>query len=312
MKMNTRCRSLTLLLVAFLFLNCEFLRTLVKFDDLPRKLRRFKDDGDATSRSDVLTVQQNNSLNFTTIKKLLGKLRSFKEILEVKSRKDLFSVQPNGGGFSKANSQPLRITSTSIREKDVIWNDNLKHVTIASANADTMKGYPTKHVPQTTTTHELSTKNLSIYPKSSEKYSGYGDMNCKRNQNRSVFAKIFEHWIELAKKENIEYFLTCGTLLGVYRNGDLIPDDRDMDVLVNRKDFLKIKKYSSKKKFNPYAHEINIYVHNDFYEPFEKRRRFKCSGEVCELYRVSQKNFPFFKLHSTYSTSHIRMIQISA
>ena len=142
----------------------------------------------------------------------------------------MFSVQPNDGGVSKANSQPLRVTSTPLTEKGVFWNDNLKHVTIASAKADTMKVNPTKHVPKTTTTQEPIAKNLSIYPKNTEKDSGYGDTNCKRAENISVFAKIFEHWMELAKKENIEYFLTCDTFLGAYRNGDMIPNDWDMDV----------------------------------------------------------------------------------
>ena len=60
------------------------------------------------------------------------------------------------------------------------------------------------------------------------------------------------------------------------------------------KDFPKIKKCSSK-KLNPHVDEINVYVHNDFNEPFEKRRKFKCNGEICEMYRVSQKNVPTFK-----------------
>ena len=119
-----------------------------------------------------------------------------------------------------------------------------------------------------------------IYPKKSGNNSIYGDRNCPGNKYRNILAKLFERWKALAKRENVDYLLTCGTLLGSYRNGDLIPYDNDMDVLINREDFPKIRKYHSKRKFIGNEREIFIFVNRDFYLPYEKRRRFSCTGKV--------------------------------
>lgn len=42
---------------------------------------------------------------------------------------------------------------------------------------------------------------------------------------------------KIFKEMNVEYWLTCGTLLGFYRDGDFIGHDKDTDICVNSKDF---------------------------------------------------------------------------
>ena len=119
-----------------------------------------------------------------------------------------------------------------------------------------------------------------IYPNDTNDFSMYGDENCPTNKDRNILAKIFEKWIEITKRQNIEYFLTCGSLLGSYRNGNIIPHDTDIDVLINREDFNKIKSYHTKKKFKGTERDFFVYINRDFYLPYEKRRRFSCKGKV--------------------------------
>ena len=116
------------------------------------------------------------------------------------------------------------------------------------------------------------------------KNSNYGDNTCRDNSNRAAFTKIFKTWLEIAKKYNITYFLTTGTLLGAWRNQDLIPYDQDMDVLIDAKDNEKIDKLKTKRNTprtdtNPY-----IIIQEDWKLPYAKRRRFKCNGEQVSRY----------------------------
>lgn len=201
---------------------------------------------------------------------LLQKLRNFHQVMKVtRPPRVVFTVTQNNRKGSSNTPQTYGNKYWRTKDNTATWNDNLKRVTTGT-KTDNIKVYPSK------------THDLNIYPKTDEKYSGYGEISsCKKNPNRFILAKLFEYWMKLAEKEKIEYFLTCGTLLGAYRNGDIIPHDTDMDILVNRNDFLKIKKHRTRKKFTGFENEISIYVNKDFYQPYAKRRRFKCSGKVC-------------------------------
>jgi len=123
-----------------------------------------------------------------------------------------------------------------------------------------------------------------VYPNNTEDFSLYGDESCPLNKDRNILAKLFEKWIDIAHRENIDYFLTCGSLLGSYRNGNLIPYDSDVDLLINRKDFEKIKKYHTKKRFKGTERDIFIYINRDFYSSYKERRRFSCTGKEVPAY----------------------------
>ena len=123
-----------------------------------------------------------------------------------------------------------------------------------------------------------------IYPNNTKDFSVYGDESCALNKDRNILAKLFEKWIDIARRENIEYFLTCGSLLGAYRNGNLIPYDSDLDLLINREDFEKIKPYHTKKKFKGTERDIFIYINRDFYLSYKERRRFSCTGKVSAVF----------------------------
>ena len=202
---------------------------------------------------------------------LLEKLRNIHEVVKVTRRPKVdFKVEQHNGEEKLNSAQTHDNNYWPTKHETAVWNDELKSVTTGDIKTDNMEAYPSKKI------------DLDIYPKTDENYSGYGEISsCKKNLDRFTLAKLFEYWRKLAERENIEYFLTCGTLLGAYRNGDIMPYDTDIDILVNRSDFLKIKKHRTRKKFSGFENEINIYVQKDFYQPYEKRRRHMCSGKVC-------------------------------
>lgn len=120
----------------------------------------------------------------------------------------------------------------------------------------------------------------SVYPTTSSNFSMYGDGSCPHHKYRKIYAKLFEKWMEIAKAEELEYFLACGTLLGSMRNGNLIPYDGDMDILISREDFHKVSKHDSNRTFVGTESQVFVYVHRDFHLPYEQRRRFSCKGKV--------------------------------
>eukprot|EP00794_Sanderia_malayensis_P007914 gene7914-8769_t len=123
------------------------------------------------------------------------------------------------------------------------------------------------------------------YMKNIGNHTIYGDANCGGNPDRNVLNKIFTRWKIMAKESGLEYFLSCGTLLGSFRNGDLIPHDTDMDVLIHRRDYKKIKKYISKRNFTGYENDFHFVIQEDFRRPYESRRRFTCQGKLVPSYR---------------------------
>ena len=54
--------------------------------------------------------------------------------------------------------------------------------------------------------------------------------------------RILDELDRLAKKHNLRYFLTAGTLLGAVRHKGFIPWDDDIDVVMTTKDYKKLKK----------------------------------------------------------------------
>ena len=48
--------------------------------------------------------------------------------------------------------------------------------------------------------------------------------------------KILDYGIKLLKKRNINYWIDCGTLLGIVRDKNLLPWDKDLDVSILKQD----------------------------------------------------------------------------
>lgn len=61
--------------------------------------------------------------------------------------------------------------------------------------------------------------------------------------------KMLINFKNFCKKEDIQYFLISGSLIGSVRNGGLIPWDDDIDIGILKKDAYKLKKYVDKNYF---------------------------------------------------------------
>ena len=112
--------------------------------------------------------------------------------------------------------------------------------------------------------------------------SVYGELGCPKNPNRKDFYEILRHWIQISKQNNIEYVLACGSLLGAMRDGDVIPYDSDVDVLVEHSYFSILERLSVKRDFNPSDGKIRLVVQPEFVLniSMDDRRRFNCEGKV--------------------------------
>ena len=112
--------------------------------------------------------------------------------------------------------------------------------------------------------------------------SVYGDIGCPNNPWKKDFYELFRHWIQISKQYNIKYVLACGSLLGAMRDGDVIPYDSDIDVLVEHSYFSILERLSVKRDFNPSDGKIRLVVQPEFplNISIDKRRMFNCEGKV--------------------------------
>ena len=131
--------------------------------------------------------------------------------------------------------------------------------------------------------------------------SVYGEVGCPDNPWRKALKKLLLHWIQISKQNNIEYVLACGSLLGAMRDGDVIPYDSDIDILVDQNYFSIFKRLSSKRGFSTSDEKIRLVVQPEFTLniPVEVRKRFTCQGEV----RI------YFLLNPLSPNIHIQILQ---
>lgn len=105
---------------------------------------------------------------------------------------------------------------------------------------------------------------------------------CPRNKDRQSFAALLAHWHMLATFHKIPYVIGCGSLLGQYRDGDIIPWDEDVDVLVDIQKFKALEVFGGKRDFEQgYDDKIHFVVQQEFERRKEDdRTRLSCTGKV--------------------------------
>ena len=109
----------------------------------------------------------------------------------------------------------------------------------------------------------------------------YGQFGCKEKTFfKNQLKVLFTSWIDLTLKHNISYTLFAGSLLGAIRNGDMIPYDYDMDVLVDIKYFPLLESISEKRNFKPDGQTTHFVVQPGFNhsQPLNNLRFFTCDG----------------------------------
>ncbi len=95
--------------------------------------------------------------------------------------------------------------------------------------------------------------------------------NYDADQLKATQVEILKDIINITKRENLDYFIIAGTLIGAIRHQGFIPWDDDIDIAMTRKDYEALKKiinteYSDKYFMQDYDTEPN------FYMPFGKLR----------------------------------------
>ena len=105
---------------------------------------------------------------------------------------------------------------------------------------------------------------------------------CPRNTNREEFKTLLRSWHFLADSHGIEYVIAMGSLLGQYRNNDLIPWDEDVDVLVDQTYYKVLKRFSQERNFKQGDdRDFHLVVHPEFETKLEDdRQRWNCEGKV--------------------------------
>ena len=101
---------------------------------------------------------------------------------------------------------------------------------------------------------------------------------CPPNPYRTVLKNLLRYWVNLSNGHNINTFTCGGSLLGVHRNGDIIPYDRDIDLCMSHKEFYKLQPLESRKPFNYRDHRIHIALQKDFSKDASDRIRVDCWG----------------------------------
>ena len=114
------------------------------------------------------------------------------------------------------------------------------------------------------------------------KNSFYGELGCPDNPWREDLHDLLRTWVRISKQNNIEYVLAYGSLLGAMRDGDVIPYDSDIDILVNVNYFSIIKSLSVERNFNSSDGKIRLVIQPEFALniPMEVKKRFDCQGKV--------------------------------
>jgi len=70
---------------------------------------------------------------------------------------------------------------------------------------------------------------------------------------------ILEYGVQLLKDRNINYWLDCGTLLGIVRDQSLLPWDKDLDISILKKDLSESDIANIVIKSRSDGYEVNVY-----------------------------------------------------
>ena len=101
---------------------------------------------------------------------------------------------------------------------------------------------------------------------------------CRENPFRERFEILLRTWLSIAARRHITYFICYGSLLGLFRDGEPIPFDHDMDVCIFRKDLYKLELEDEPKPFNPNDGNTHIIYQKHCHHPKPDTPRRTCQG----------------------------------
>ena len=204
----------------------------------------------------------------------------------VKSRdKGIRTGNENASDDKLRKALELSIESTFNRHltKSPLLENNLSFPFGNTGNAKpttTMPSSDSKPILSTTSPH--SSKQIADITEQPVRKSIYGELGCPDNPWREDLSELFRAWSNISKQNQIEYVLACGSLLGAMRDGDVIPYDSDIDILVDINYFSTMKRLSVRRNFNSEDGKIRLVVQPEFSLNIrvDERKRFDCNGKV--------------------------------
>ena len=119
---------------------------------------------------------------------------------------------------------------------------------------------------------------IKIHRRKPRGISTYGK-GCKDNPNKVLIKALFRKWTRIASSFSIPYVISYGSLLGYYRNGDVIPYDTDTDVLVDAREYEHLQSIANKRNFFDKDKHYHLVVQEDFQTRNQSQRvRKSCQG----------------------------------
>jgi len=120
-----------------------------------------------------------------------------------------------------------------------------------------------------------------INNKEGRPYAQYGDGSCETAVNQTIILDLFKKWIKLADQLNITYNLGDGCLLGAWRDGHMVPYDKDCDVWVDVRDMEKLENYYKTEAPKPVSEKdgkVYLTIQKDWRIPLSDRIPYSCDG----------------------------------
>lgn len=114
-------------------------------------------------------------------------------------------------------------------------------------------------------------------------FGGYTSIN----EYQLKVLEVLDTFDAICKKHNIKYFLSSGTLLGAVRHKGFIPWDDDVDVVIERTEYEKLKKVCEQENIAPYV-LVDAFKSKDYTYTYARFRKsdttYILRGEVANNY----------------------------
>ena len=119
--------------------------------------------------------------------------------------------------------------------------------------------------------------NISSNINNSTSNINKSDNDCLNDESHGELKRLFQLWVKMAQLLNVRYALTHGTLLGSWRNSEMIPYDTDLDVMVNHEEVPKLL-IMADTSFDESDNKVHLTIQRDYLKPIDQRSRFRCNG----------------------------------